>query len=445
MLIVLVGLMPTLAPASSCLPLGDGIDHVYRSVPLEIYGVAMETRHTPGDTTVPEPIILQSSLDLSPYGTAKKLHMIQHCAWADNVPTGVVVGYVTVFYQDQSTSTCDLVVGRNTAEWSYDRPDMQPYLQHHKVLPAYSSPVDDDGDGVPEYYGHLFYAAIVLDNKPLDSVELMLDEASYTDEEWDYGYAPWDWFGISILAITVEYPGAPAKDPKEALVGHWKLDEKKGSIAYDSSGNCNDGTLHGDPLWQPKDGVLHGALWLPGGPGELNGEYIDGSYVGLPIGSLISQLTDCTIMTWVNWSGQDSWQRIFDFGSGMQVNMFLTPRSGEGMGSTNPYDMRFAITTDGGGAEERVSAVEPLPSGWHHVGVTIQADYGIATLYLDGASVGENTAMTLTPSNLGSTGQNRLGRSQYPWDSYFEGCLDDFRIYDQALSRGQIQAVMGGD
>jgi hypothetical protein len=33
------------------------------------------------------------------------------------------------------------------------------------------------------------------------------------------------------------------------LVGYWKLNEGSGTIAYDSSGNNNNGRLHGNPLW----------------------------------------------------------------------------------------------------------------------------------------------------------------------------------------------------
>jgi cytochrome c len=50
--------------------------------------------------------------------------------------------------------------------------------------------------------------------------------------------------------------------------------------------------------------------------------------------------------------------------------------------------------------------------------------------------------MTLTPSDLGETSQNWLGRSQYESDSCYAGFLDDFRIYDRALSQGEIQAVL---
>jgi len=49
---------------------------------------------------------------------------------------------------------------------------------------------------------------------------------------------------------------AEAADPD--LVGYWKFDETSGNIAFDSSGNGNDGTLNGDPQWAA--GQLGGAL-----------------------------------------------------------------------------------------------------------------------------------------------------------------------------------------
>ena len=213
----------------------------------------------------------------------------------------------------------------------------------------------------------------------------------------------------------------------KALVGRWKLDEKSGSIAYDSSDNGYDGEVYGDLLWQPKSGILGGALLFDG----------DKDYVSLPIGSLISHLTNCTIATWVNCSTLNPWERIFDFGTGEAVNMFLTPSNGD---TGTP---RFAITTSGGGGEERVTAPESLSSGWHHVCVSINADAGIITLYLEGLKVAENNTTTLTPSDLGITSQNWLGRSQYEWDADFNGMLDDFRIYNQALSEEEIEKLHG--
>jgi hypothetical protein len=83
-----------------------------------------------------------------------------------------------------------------------------------------------------------------------------------------------------------------------------------------------------------------------------------------------------------------------------------------------------------------------LASGWHHVAVTIDADNDTIRLYLDGVVVAENTAATLTPSDLGETTQNWLGRSQYVADGYLDGALDDFRIYSRALSGADIVELL---
>jgi hypothetical protein len=49
--------------------------------------------------------------------------------------------------------------------------------------------------------------------------------------------------------------------------------------------------------------------------------------------------------------------------------------------------------------------------------------------------------MTLSPASLGSTTRNWLGRSQYSADAYLDGQLDDFRIFNRALSAAEILAL----
>ena len=51
------------------------------------------------------------------------------------------------------------------------------------------------------------------------------------------------------------------------LVGWWKLDDGSGTIAFDSSGNGNDGTLEGNPQWV--EGQLGGA-WEGSGTDGLD-------------------------------------------------------------------------------------------------------------------------------------------------------------------------------
>jgi len=215
------------------------------------------------------------------------------------------------------------------------------------------------------------------------------------------------------------------------FIAWWKLDETSGLTAADSSGNGNNGTLqppYGPPSWTT--GRIDGALDFDG--------YND--YVSLPIGSVIDSLTNCTVATWVDWDGSSpwkyDWQRIWDFGSGDSLYMFLTPNSADDT-------LRFAITEVGWWDEEQTEASVTLPSGWFHVTVIIDADNHTHKLYLDGSPVAQNTSGYLVPSDLGHTNQNWLGRSQYSADPYFYGKLDDVRIYNRALEYGEISQLLG--
>jgi hypothetical protein len=126
--------------------------------------------------------------------------------------------------------------------------------------------------------------------------------------------------------------------------------------------------------------------------------------------------------------------RILDFGSGTSSYMFLTPKNGAN------GKIRFAIKVNNS-SEQIIDGQAALPTGgWHHVAVTLNGATG--TLYVDGAQVGQNTAMTLKPSDMGSTTQNWIGRSQFSADPYLNGRVDDFRIYNKALSASEVAALV---
>ena len=224
----------------------------------------------------------------------------------------------------------------------------------------------------------------------------------------------WTLTTIPVIAVT---------DPN--LVGWWKLDEGQGTNALDWSGQGNHGTLMG------------GAGWIAAYDGY--GVKLDGSddYVTLPIGPLISSLSSATFTSWVNFANAGgAWQRIFDFGSGTGTYIFLCPRTGSG------GPLRLAITTGGGGGESLIDSPETLPSGWHHVAAVIET-VGMR-LYVDGVVVVSGPT-TVIPSDLGETSSNWLGRSQYSADGYLNASLDDFRIYNYALSQDEIAETMRGD
>jgi len=229
-------------------------------------------------------------------------------------------------------------------------------------------------------------------------------------------------------------PTIPITDP--TLVGWWKFDEGPGK-AIDWSGLNQHGTVYGGAT--SRDGY------------DANAIQFDGSddYVNLPIGTTIASFDSTTIATWANVSSTAAWQRIFDFGfdpppgpNAPTIYMYLTHANGSGV-------PEFGITTIGDAGTSVVAAPSALPSGWHHMAVTIDGSTTEVVLYIDGAPVGTGYTTTL-PSGLGNTPDNYLGKSKR-WenasgvpDPHFTGSLDDFRIYNYALTQDEILKIMRG-
>jgi hypothetical protein len=212
----------------------------------------------------------------------------------------------------------------------------------------------------------------------------------------------------------------PRTLPTAGLWAFWRFDETTGTSAFDSSLNGRAALLTGGASWAA--GKINNAASLNGSTG----------YVSCP-NNLLNGVTNFTIAAWVNPATDSTWARVFDFGSNTTTNMFLTPRNGVTGG------IRFAITTGSFGSEQQLTGSSALPAAtWSHVAVTLSNTTGI--LYVNGVGVATNTSMTLTPSSLGNTTQNWLGRSHYN-DPYFYGRIDDFRIYDRPLSATEVQSL----
>jgi hypothetical protein len=183
----------------------------------------------------------------------------------------------------------------------------------------------------------------------------------------------------------------------------------------DSSGNANHPIVfNGTPAFVA--GKYGNALDLDGASQSAM----------LPAG-LFASVTNFTIAVWVNWDGGNAWQRIFDFGNDATQNMFLTPNSGSGT-------LRFAVTTNGGGAEQ-ILQTSPLPVGqWRHVAITRNGN--AAKLYTNGVVAASGT-ITIAPANFNPV-LNYLGDSQYAADPLFNGRLDELFIYNYALTDTEL-------
>lgn len=170
------------------------------------------------------------------------------------------------------------------------------------------------------------------------------------------------------------------------------------------------------------DGMIGKAAYFSGG-----------AYDSLKNG-IVSALNDFTISAWVKPDSITTWARVFDFGTGNTKYMFLTP--------TNGSQTVFAITTNGGSGEQKITAPVSFTAGeWTHIAVTKTGN--TAVMYADGEEIGRNGSMTLSPSSLGVTDKNYIAKSQYSADPYFDGCVDDLRIYGRGLSSDEISQLAG--
>jgi hypothetical protein len=163
-----------------------------------------------------------------------------------------------------------------------------------------------------------------------------------------------------------------------------------------------------------------------------------GDYGNLP-NRLISVHTNLTIETWVTWNGVNYWERVFDFGvsdageglRGQGVGYLLLLPSG-----TDGIWTGMRLTINGGtgpGTGVNVEWNQSLPVGIKtHVAAVVDDDNNVLRLYVNGAQVG-SSPMTLSLSSVNDV-NNWLGLSQFSTDPEFGGSMDEFRIYNVALS-----------
>lgn len=240
----------------------------------------------------------------------------------------------------------------------------------------------------------------------------------YTDTEVSNGSLYY--YVVTAADSAGEYAAAAEVQarPNAAQHAYWKFDEQSGGRAIDR--------------WGANHALLAAAATREAGKYgqalKLNGTAA--SYASLPAG-LLSTLNDFTITVWVKMNSISNWMRVFDFGSGTSVYMFLTVQSGV---SGNKSVVRYAAKN--GGTEQQVSYNYTFPlNTWTQLAVTQSGN--TCRLYINGAQVASNNNISIKPSVLGSTTLNYLGKSQHA-DPLLNGSIDEFKVYSRALSDAEI-------
>jgi len=223
---------------------------------------------------------------------------------------------------------------------------------------------------------------------------------------------------------TTAAPTALAGDLTTDGLRLWlPLDETEGTVAHDASGNGLDGTLAGS-----------GGGWTPGQGLTFGGS----NHVDLP-DDVLAGFDAVTVSADV-WVDPTLSGNYFLYTLGNPA--VGSPESGNGyLFSTGNPNYRATISDLAWGREQNTAKTpaSALQRGvWKTVTYTLGD--GTGTLYEDGAQVGQNTAVTITPEAIGgaTTTANALGKSAYAADNLFKGRMKDFRLYDRALTAQEV-------
>jgi hypothetical protein len=202
------------------------------------------------------------------------------------------------------------------------------------------------------------------------------------------------------------------------LVAHWKLDDGTGSTAVDSAGSGYESRLVGDPTWTT--GIIGGAL-------EFDG---DGDYIEIIDSNDLHIENQITVSAWIKTDTIDKrWQAVVTKGD----------RSWRLQGQRRGYALEFACTgliIPGSSWGSLYGKTDVNDGKWHHVAGVY--DGKRIYLYLDGKVDNSKPAsgQIRFDDKPILIGDNALHRGRF-WN----GIIDDVRIYSYGLSIEEIRAI----
>ncbi|ARN56178.1 LamG domain-containing protein [Sedimentisphaera salicampi] len=246
------------------------------------------------------------------------------------------------------------------------------------------------------------------------------------------------------------------------LVAQWKLDEGSGQAVADSSGNGYDGQLGEFPLEDMQD-----PLWVSSytdafgtqrGPVlEFDGTYFNKRYVNLDAQvNSFANLPTGTISVFFKKDTLAESDPSPVHVNNNQVIFSLSDNSAPSCEFVMIVESSVLKIMSRGGTADWSLQSEPDMSGedvgltdgnWHHAAITVDA-LGNAALYVDGeqkataegVSFLDNVSSGVYSANTMALGANDDSGGGKQWA--FDGLLSDVRVYDDALSEAEVQAII---
>jgi len=209
--------------------------------------------------------------------------------------------------------------------------------------------------------------------------------------------------------------------PGRGLVGHWRFEEGSGTSATDASGSGNTGTMY-------SSSTLTSLHTSSGKVGSYAGSF-DGTSNYIRISdtdTLDLSNVDFSITIWMNPETIDDYDFIID-------------KESSGFGG---WWLEFApgkIVSLGGSGSRRniLNTAMPLDT-WSFLAVTYSESSGLISGYLN-SSLDKTISQNL---NIGTNTQPiDIGSDLNIQTRWFDGFIDDVRIYNRALSETEIKAI----
>jgi len=209
---------------------------------------------------------------------------------------------------------------------------------------------------------------------------------------------------------------------ESALVGYWKFDEGSGTIAYDLSGNGNNGTIYGATWTQGKVG---GALSFDGVD-----DYVDcGNSDNLRMGG-----SDFTVSLWFKLASIDLSQSLITKGRAFESPPY--DNKGWAISFYNGNKHIYFDTYKAGLRQALISnKVFSLDGQWYYL--TIVKSGTSAQLYLNGQLDKTGSAVDVVEDSVYNVFIGRNGIA----NDFINGLIDEVRIYNRALSDAEIKAL----
>jgi hypothetical protein len=211
-----------------------------------------------------------------------------------------------------------------------------------------------------------------------------------------------------------------------------------------NDGTADDavGTAHGLPVNGPsfQGGQL---VFSPTTNNGTNVNPATGQYVDLP--NNIASSRALTLETWTTYRGGGAWQRIADFGNNAWGREILpTDKTSAGYfgNGFSPIGQISVNSWGGPNDTDWVPADAALVRNVEqHIVYSHDPDTGVEAIYINGALRGRSVA------RYDASAMNYLnywiGRSNFYQDPFYNGTINEFRIYDHGLTAAEVRESFG--